>query len=272
MLVVVRKLYQTNVLVCNFWPPQFNYVMLNDTCTMYPMKCALNFVLLCLSCTITLWWIDFTYILTNITCKVTLEDIDKLWFSPNHNEVHVRFLGCFIPTSCIIIAWDSWVSPAQPHANYMVKWYKPRSCGLKMQCQFSGHITRSKFALDIPPPHQDLMSSDHLASSWYYYISFCHAIEVILGRCSCSDEIYVVRVKFQHNIANFLQSILNRHPPWLMCGNVVPGPCLTSATWRCRKNFSQWECSFHWKLRCHWLEFLQQRQIAVVRQGPGDCS
>ena len=33
--------------------------------------------------------------------------------------------------------------------------------------------------------------------------------------------------------------------------------------------FSQWECSFHWKLRCHWLEFLQQRQIAVVRQDPG---
>ena len=47
------------------------------------------------------------------------------------------------------------------------------------------------------------------------------------------------------------------------------GPCLTTATWRCRKNFSQWECSFHWKLRCHWLEFLRQRQIAVVRQGPG---
>ena len=39
--------------------------------------------------------------------------------------------------------------------------------------------------------------------------------------------------------------------------------------WRCRKNFSQWECSFHWKLRCHWLEFLRQRQIAVVRQDPG---
>ena len=36
-----------------------------------------------------------------------------------------------------------------------------------------------------------------------------------------------------------------------------------------RKNFSQWERSFHWKLRCHWLEFLQQRQIAVVRQDPG---
>ena len=38
-----------------------------------------------------------------------------------------------------------------------------------------------------------------------------------------------------------------------------PGPCITTATWRCRNNFSQWGCSFHWKLRCHWLEFLRQR-------------
>ena len=54
-------------------------------------------------------------------------------------------------------------------------------------------------------------------------------------------------------------------------GNWCPGPCLTTATWCCHKNFSQWEWSFHWKLRCHWLEFLQQRQIAVIRQGPDGC-
>ena len=46
------------------------------------------------------------------------------------------------------------------------------------------------------------------------------------------------------------------------------GLCLTTATWRCRKNFSQWELSFLWKLRCHWLKGLRQRQIPVVRQGP----
>ena len=50
-----------------------------------------------------------------------------------------------------------------------------------------------------------------------------------------------------------------------------PGPCLTTAIWRCRNNFSQWECSFHWKLRGHWLEFLRQRQITVARQGPGSA-
>ena len=46
------------------------------------------------------------------------------------------------------------------------------------------------------------------------------------------------------------------------------GPYLTTATWRCRENFSQWERSFLWKLRCHWLKGLRQRKIAVVRQGP----
>ena len=50
--------------------------------------------------------------------------------------------------------------------------------------------------------------------------------------------------------------------------DISSGPCLTTATWRCRKNFSQWERSFLWKLRCHWLKGLRQRQIAVVRQGP----
>ena len=45
------------------------------------------------------------------------------------------------------------------------------------------------------------------------------------------------------------------------CHYMIPGPCLTTSTWQCRKNFSQWERSFHWKLRCHRLEFLWQHQI-----------
>ena len=48
-----------------------------------------------------------------------------------------------------------------------------------------------------------------------------------------------------------------------------PGPGLTTATWRCRENFSQWKCSFLWKLRYHLLKGSRQHQIAVVRQGPG---
>ena len=52
--------------------------------------------------------------------------------------------------------------------------------------------------------------------------------------------------------------------------NREAGLCFTTATWCCRKNFSWWERSFCWKLCCHWLKFLQQRKIAVVRHGRGD--
>ena len=47
-----------------------------------------------------------------------------------------------------------------------------------------------------------------------------------------------------------------------------PGTCITARIWWCRKTFSQWECSFNWKLHCHWLKVLRQCLIAVVIQGP----
>ena len=46
-------------------------------------------------------------------------------------------------------------------------------------------------------------------------------------------------------------------------------PCIITAMWRCRKTLSQWEPSFHWKLRCHWLRGLRKREIPLVIQGPG---
>ena len=48
-----------------------------------------------------------------------------------------------------------------------------------------------------------------------------------------------------------------------------PGPCITTAIWHCRKHFSQWQHSFQWKLRSHWLKFLRQRHVALVIQDPG---
>ena len=36
----------------------------------------------------------------------------------------------------------------------------------------------------------------------------------------------------------------------------------------CRKNFSQWESSFLWKLQCHWLKFLRRVAKTLVIQGP----
>ena len=50
------------------------------------------------------------------------------------------------------------------------------------------------------------------------------------------------------------------------CG---PGPCITNVIATCRKNFSQWESSFLWKLRYHWLKFLRRVAKTLVIQGPG---
>ena len=38
---------------------------------------------------------------------------------------------------------------------------------------------------------------------------------------------------------------------------------------RLGKNFSQWESSFLWKLRFHWLKFLRRVAKTLVIQGPG---
>ena len=51
--------------------------------------------------------------------------------------------------------------------------------------------------------------------------------------------------------------------------NGSPGPCITNVIATCRKNFSQWERSFLWKLRCHWLKFLRRVAKTLVIQGPG---
>ena len=49
---------------------------------------------------------------------------------------------------------------------------------------------------------------------------------------------------------------------------VPPGPCITNVIATCRKNFSQWESSFLWKLRCHWLKLLRRVAKTLVIQGP----
>ena len=50
------------------------------------------------------------------------------------------------------------------------------------------------------------------------------------------------------------------------------GPCITTVTWCCRNNFSQWTYSFLLKLRWHWLKALRQHVIAVVRLGPASLA
>ena len=48
----------------------------------------------------------------------------------------------------------------------------------------------------------------------------------------------------------------------------LPGPCITNVIATRRNNFSQWEHSFLWKLRCHWLKFLRRVAKTLVIQGP----
>ena len=55
--------------------------------------------------------------------------------------------------------------------------------------------------------------------------------------------------------------------PWQVYN---PGPCITNVIATCRKNFSQWERSFLWKLRCHWLKFLPRVAKNVSNTGPCD--
>ena len=40
-----------------------------------------------------------------------------------------------------------------------------------------------------------------------------------------------------------------------------------AAIGRCSEIFSRWECGFHWKLCCRWLEGLRRRRVAVIMQG-----
>ena len=49
----------------------------------------------------------------------------------------------------------------------------------------------------------------------------------------------------------------------------ITGPCVTTAIWRGCKSFSQWHHSSQRNLRSHWLKFLWQRHVAIVKQGPG---
>ena len=47
------------------------------------------------------------------------------------------------------------------------------------------------------------------------------------------------------------------------------GSCITNIIATCRKTFSQWERSFLWKLRCHWLKFLRHVAKTLAIQRPG---
>ena len=45
-----------------------------------------------------------------------------------------------------------------------------------------------------------------------------------------------------------------------------------TAIWYCCNRFSQWQCSFHWKLHCHWLKELWQCHVTVAHVTPPSMS
>ena len=45
--------------------------------------------------------------------------------------------------------------------------------------------------------------------------------------------------------------------------------CNTTGIWYCHKPLNQWQCSFQWKLHCHWLRgFQHHHHLTIVIQGP----
>ena len=79
---------------------------------------------------------------------------------------------------------------------------------------------------------------------------------------------YILNISFISYIrlTHFIIALIEAFTWYLF---LVCRPGITTATWRCRKMFSQWERSFHWKLCYHWLKGLQQRQIAIEIQDQG---
>ena len=88
-----------------------------------------------------------------------------------------------------------------------------------------------------------------MEKSWNFFLRFLWEPCIL---------IYLSETKFHH-----MPSVHRKHEP------SRSGPCITNVIATCRKNFSQWERSFLWKLRCHLLKFLRHVAKTLVIQGPG---
>ena len=89
-----------------------------------------------------------------------------------------------------------------------------------------------------------------------------------------------LKIKMPYYQYSHLKAKTGSRTPYLWNGNSIlgktvfilqrgPGPCITNVIATCRKNLSQWERAFLWKLRCHWLKFLRRVAKTLVIQGPG---
>ena len=110
--------------------------------------------------------------------------------------------------------------------------------------------------------------------SWIHFKMHCKRMKFGKQTLSTVIEVYSVYHTFHQWSCTLSYGVwLTKHwrvqttRPALPCGS--PGPCITNVIVTCRKNFSQWESSFLWKLRCHWLKFLRRVAKTLVILGPG---
>ena len=96
---------------------------------------------------------------------------------------------------------------------------------------------------------------------WKIYWQYCSRLDVLKSSLLGSFQTTVFISQINDEIVICLEILIH----WQVCN---PGPCITNVIATCRKNFSQWERSFLWKLRCHWLKFLRRVAKTLVIQGP----
>ena len=89
---------------------------------------------------------------------------------------------------------------------------------------------------------------------------------VISPRWHSTRDRHVTRDMYDTVAFGFLH---NGH--WLSYGMMMPWVLYHFTIWRRRNPFSQWQRSFQWKLRSHWLKVLRQRHVTVIIQSTGGC-
>ena len=121
---------------------------------------------------------------------------------------------------------------------------------------------------------------DHKYSEWWPYSQNVHKItttqnwsKYALSYESCRTAklctVCDMAPRTGHVVLGPVLLTLLRHVARILANGsaVFFESCITNVIATCRKNFSQWERSFLWKLRCHWLKFLRRVAKTLVIQG-----
>ena len=127
----------------------------------------------------------------------------------------------------------------------------------------------------------NIQSSLNNFLSWYegsvWALHLLLVISLSAGICNLNNLLHSTSLKVILRVAykwGNRTSILLQTRKWYMISSPATptvswaGPCITNVFATCRKHYGQWERSFLWKLRCHWLKFLRHVAKTLVIQGP----